>query len=256
MDDASGFKAVVQSLLNDAASADFTIICGGNEYKTHQFVLKCHSPYFIKLISSGFKESKTYTVELSDNETAVDVMIHYFYNFDYPNKHSVNATVADILNFHASIYLIADKYQVGDLMNLAVRKFGLALKDAVKQKVNPMPAMHTLLSTTPAIDTHCMNLMTTFWLIAGPELVGTHGKDVVDKFLEDTPELAMGLIKRYTHGREGLGVTSEYYCKCGTEVVKNGTSIMLYPGCDTCMHEAGETTLLRIGRLMASRRFW
>lgn len=92
-----------------------------------------HSRYFKRLCEGAFSESGERRVVLKgDSLAAVRAMIDYFYTFDYaePIINPVDRAAEDedpepraVLEAHAHVYALGDKYDIEGTSDLAVQKF-------------------------------------------------------------------------------------------------------------------------------------
>lgn len=97
--------------------ADLEIVRQERTWKVHKFCLCAQSEFFPRACSGNFMEGMESKIHLDDNDPeVVDAFIHYLYNFDYSDGFS--AIVLDV-----RVYVIADKYFVAPLKDLAARKF-------------------------------------------------------------------------------------------------------------------------------------
>lgn len=66
------------------------------------------------------QEAKASTIDLSrDDPHALEILIHYFYNFRLPSPLTSNASTTPLPTLLVKIYAIADKYDVQPLLTLA-----------------------------------------------------------------------------------------------------------------------------------------
>lgn len=76
------------------------------------------------------QESQRGVLELQeDDPDAVELMMHYCYNLDYTLSTATNPICS-----HASVCVVADKYDVPDLDKIAAQKFKHELKANAESK--------------------------------------------------------------------------------------------------------------------------
>ncbi|KAF2168999.1 hypothetical protein M409DRAFT_21010 [Zasmidium cellare ATCC 36951] len=123
----------------DAESTDFTIINGGQEFKIHKVILSLHSKYFDRLFKSEYKETSQNRISLiGDPPLAVSCMVQYFYHFSYkpepdtyteprpsisPTPTQADPLLPSLVQVHAYIYTLAEKYDIPGLKRLAKANF-------------------------------------------------------------------------------------------------------------------------------------
>jgi hypothetical protein len=135
-----------------------TITCGNDEYKVHKAIICPRSTFFAAACNGRFQEGKSGIVVLADDDPeAVELMIHYFYYFDYTtqaevqNKLTVETlrqassmspsatlaqhekalrdrfgafnTMAPSITVHSRVYALGEKYDIQGLKHLSLEKF-------------------------------------------------------------------------------------------------------------------------------------
>ena len=119
----NAFLNNLRALYNHGKYTDLLITCKGREWNVHKLCVCSHSPFFHSTCSGGFKEAKENAVDLSDDDPqVVETLIHYFYNFDYPDPTNGQNDVPPIV-LDVQMYIIADKYFIEPLKQLAIQKF-------------------------------------------------------------------------------------------------------------------------------------
>ncbi|CAK4000001.1 Hypothetical predicted protein [Lecanosticta acicola] len=115
---------------------DLVIKCQGREWKVHKTVV-CPQWEACDTAITKCKEGEDNVFELKpdekdpiagDDPQTVDAMIHYFYNFDYGDYGNGQQDVPGIV-LDIRVFLIADKYFITPLAELAVQKFEKRCKD-------------------------------------------------------------------------------------------------------------------------------
>ncbi|KAI7261653.1 hypothetical protein KC345_g9685 [Hortaea werneckii] len=196
----SHFRAAAERLFKAGDSADFTLICGSDKYPVHRLLLSLHSVYFQKLFDTQFKEALTRECELHDDHpAAVALMIKYFYSFDYATDADDDELFADPLVMHAHVYVVADKYGVEDLKQLACRKFTDLVPEIVPQNLDPTAAIRLIYTATPDQESNKLRkVATTAWCLLSHQIVDYVGQAAVDRLLRNVPDLAVDIAHQYS----------------------------------------------------------
>ncbi|KAF2681496.1 hypothetical protein K458DRAFT_444693 [Lentithecium fluviatile CBS 122367] len=112
---------------DDAQFADLVVRCRDDEYHVHRVIMCSHSQWFAKVCAKAALETGLQTIDLSaDDPDAVDAMLQYCYQLDYADKFlglSSAGYVIYTLSPHIDIYLLATRYSIPGLQQLAVEKF-------------------------------------------------------------------------------------------------------------------------------------
>ncbi|KAK4697750.1 hypothetical protein P7C71_g375, partial [Lecanoromycetidae sp. Uapishka_2] len=133
------------SILTKSLDLDLKIICEGVEMPVHKNVVLAQSKPLKAMFNHDFKESKDNTIRIKDDSIdAVTCMVEYFYRSDYPelNREEYFAYwegtpssggeerfIAeanfdeDRLHHHISVFVLADKYDIPGLGQLATKKY-------------------------------------------------------------------------------------------------------------------------------------
>ncbi|KAK4550259.1 hypothetical protein LTR36_003226 [Oleoguttula mirabilis] len=118
--------AKLAGLQGDEALTDFVIICGEREWKVHRVILTLHSPVLAKAITGAFKESAERQINLSEEHPdCVDALVCYAYKLQYslPDAGQGDVDHLDSLSFHVKVCVLADKYDIPHLKQMAIEKF-------------------------------------------------------------------------------------------------------------------------------------
>ncbi|RMY90843.1 hypothetical protein D0861_03435 [Hortaea werneckii] len=179
----SNFKAAAQRFFEAGKSVDFTLICGSDKYPVRRLLLALHSVYFQRLFHNDFKEAISGECELHDDHpAAIALMVKYFYSFDYATDASTDNHFANPLEMHAQVYVVADKYGVEDLKQLACRKFTDLVPDIVPQNLDPTDAIRILYTATPDQESNKLRKVAmTAWSLLSHRIVGYIGQAAVDR---------------------------------------------------------------------------
>ncbi|KAI6801856.1 hypothetical protein KC361_g1491 [Hortaea werneckii] len=157
----SNFKAAAQRFFEAGKSVDFTLICGSDKYP----------------------EAISGECELHDDHpAAIALMVKYFYSFDDATDASTDNHFANPLEMHAQVYVVADKYGVEDLKQLACRKFTDLVPDIVPQNLDPTDAIRILYTATPDQESNKLRKVAmTAWSLLSHRIVGYIGQAAVDR---------------------------------------------------------------------------
>ena len=102
---------------------DLTVTCKDREWNIHKAVAYGQSAFFQKALTGNYTEAKSNQVLLKDDDAnLVDAMVHFFYNFDYPESDEEQTGIPPIVQ-DVRMYAIADKYFVRALQKVAQQKF-------------------------------------------------------------------------------------------------------------------------------------
>ncbi|KAK4550260.1 hypothetical protein LTR36_003227 [Oleoguttula mirabilis] len=137
MADDKAIKSLIDGLAttqNDTSLADFVIVCEEQRYSVqHRLILALHSPVLAKTVKGEFKEATKRKVDLSDDgPLCVKALVHYFYALSYTLPDLDRHDEALILNHHVKMCIMADKYDIQPLKNLAISVFKGAAKDIAR----------------------------------------------------------------------------------------------------------------------------
>jgi hypothetical protein len=106
----------------DERFSDFTIACEGREFKVHRCFIAAHSKFFDKACSGMFTESQQRRIDLKeDDPSMVELMVRFFYTFDY--DYPLARADVSALALHIRVYIIADRYEVLHLKSVAFKNF-------------------------------------------------------------------------------------------------------------------------------------
>ncbi|KAM3416654.1 hypothetical protein BST61_g8245 [Cercospora zeina] len=118
----------VSGLFSNSKFSDLTIECEGRKWAVHRAIICAQNEYFMKLCDGPFLEAgKKHVVLKEDSPDAVNALLRFFYKGNYEAKTSANAN-STALDQHVSVYVIADKYGVSRLTELATEKFKNSIK--------------------------------------------------------------------------------------------------------------------------------
>lgn len=157
-------------------------------------------------------------------------MINYFYKFDYETDLRDGA-FTDVLELHACVYAVADKYEVLDLKQLAMSKFAADAASVIAQTRNPLPAIKSVYSATHWSDKGLRDIVLQFWSAASGMVIKQQGPDAVEKTLQETPEFAVALAMKYC---TQPAVSYKSSCSCGWNWRNVGKALLHSRKCDRC----------------------
>ncbi|SMY22379.1 unnamed protein product [Zymoseptoria tritici ST99CH_1A5] len=108
-----------EELLNTGLFSDFTIICELNEYRVHKNVLFVHGGKFRELVERAHEAGKD-TLHVKQEAPAIfEAVLQYLYRLDFD---SPTLSEGAQFQFTALVYLMANKYDVQGLPELALAK--------------------------------------------------------------------------------------------------------------------------------------
>ncbi|SMY24764.1 unnamed protein product [Zymoseptoria tritici ST99CH_1A5] len=117
-----------------SVTSDFTIIADGLIWKVHRFVLAMHSDVLKAMCSGDFKEATEMTLDWSEyHEDVITAFVEYMYNFNYDAK-DYESAFSSTPAIHVHLAVLADKYNIPLLQNLAVTKVKATLEHKCKPK--------------------------------------------------------------------------------------------------------------------------
>ncbi|EZG02978.1 hypothetical protein H106_06508 [Trichophyton rubrum CBS 735.88] len=142
------FKQILKDLLRYGSYSDMEIVCNGFTFKAHRAVVCTQSDFFNAAFNGGFKEAKSRTVELPDDDSeTIERVLSFLYLQEYDEKGHLMALDSQItvapsstdgssarndeeqskttdagLN-NAQVYVAADKFGIPLLQALAAEKF-------------------------------------------------------------------------------------------------------------------------------------
>jgi hypothetical protein len=153
-----------------------------------------------------FKETQQRKIDLEEDDLSmVELLVKFFYTFDYDNTPA--NTEMSALGLHASVYTIADKYEVLALKSTALARFkevlvefydvGEVMVEATRDLTGFLPP--------PTCDTTLHDLVVEAWIIGGEVLSQDIGEEeVLSLFTEMTwlsTAFATRMLARSKSGR-------------------------------------------------------
>lgn len=116
----------LHSLRDQEQFADFTIICGAEEYKVHRVVISSRSRYFRSACSRNFKEGDSARIELQgEDEEIIGSLVHYLHHLeiDVPESRDLDESIVwprsmqETVFYLIDLFIAADKYEVQGLVD-------------------------------------------------------------------------------------------------------------------------------------------
>ncbi|KAF7185948.1 hypothetical protein HII31_12821 [Pseudocercospora fuligena] len=144
--------------------SDFKIVCNGREFPVHRFVLSLHSDVFKRACVSPFMESSKRAISMAqDHETdEIRALVEYMYKFDY----SEPSDMEEAVQFHVQMAVLADKWDVRGLKELATKKFTSmlnphwsALVPAIKAAYTSQPIIAEMCKAVVKVAAESMDVM-------------------------------------------------------------------------------------------------
>ncbi|KAI7207905.1 hypothetical protein KC333_g9322 [Hortaea werneckii] len=225
--------AALESAGGDCIAADFTIFCGDKEYKVHSLVFELHSPVLAKAANGVFKEAKEKRMDLSvDGRACVDALVSYLYTLKYTTFPSDERPWdhAKVAEYHVRMCVMADKYDIKPLKNMAIQAFNDKIKSEAAI-IELSKAARTAWEATPATK-EIRAAIVEYGISNG--LLSTKGTNELSKTMLAYPEFALdytkALERRVKKHEEGvLLLTSfemRYYCPGNSEDECEATMVL------------------------------
>ncbi|KAJ4137127.1 hypothetical protein NW768_002707 [Fusarium equiseti] len=217
--DPAGFGPNLTRFYNNKDLSDAIIRCEDKEFAVHKLVLCSHSEYFIKQFSGQWTESVDGIINIADFDvTVVEAMVHFMYHrgYDVPSEQSAMA-------FHATVYQIADKYNMQSMKQHARSRFSTVAVELEGWDEVEFPNIISLVwSTTLPNDRGLRDIVSA---TSVKNLAGLLNKDTfIDELTANGP-FAVELIRIQS---ERLKKIERYHCgKCEYAFDFGGTDIIL-----------------------------
>ncbi|MCJ1438124.1 hypothetical protein MMC27_007511 [Xylographa pallens] len=113
----------LHKLLNNSDYSDFTVKCGTKTWRIHRAIVCSRSKYFKRACDGDFKEAREAILTLVDEDPAlIEEMLLYLYTMQYPQT-PLSLRKAKDMVLDAKMYSIADKYDLPDLKQKALKAF-------------------------------------------------------------------------------------------------------------------------------------
>ncbi|KAF1998968.1 hypothetical protein P154DRAFT_523594 [Amniculicola lignicola CBS 123094] len=213
--------AGLQKHFADARFSDLIVRCRDDEYHVHRVILCSHSQWFAKVCATASPVRQPYTdlsiqsthpsqttesqcIDLSaDDPDAVDAMLQYCYQLDYADKFlglsSAGYTIYT-LSPHIDIYLLADRYAIPGLKQLAIDKFesrAIVLSKVEVNKDKFFQAIRVIYASTRAGDDGLRRVAVRLCADHSEKYILQGGKTAarVFKLMDDIPAFRMDFIK-------------------------------------------------------------
>ncbi|KAF2091241.1 POZ domain-containing protein [Saccharata proteae CBS 121410] len=169
------FEASDSKLLSSGEFSDVVLKArNGDVYHLHKAILCFRSPFFYKAMTSGFKESHTGVVNMSnDDPYIVNALVDYMYKGDYAaSQHNAKACldfcsinrIYRCIRFHIEMYCLGNLYVIPGLQDEARRRFAATLEKMAGNKVSVdfLSTVKAVYETTPEQDRGLRSLVIKF----------------------------------------------------------------------------------------------
>ncbi|RMY44211.1 hypothetical protein D0865_10709 [Hortaea werneckii] len=217
----------------DCIAADFTIFCGDKEYKVHSLVFELHSPVLAKAANGVFKEAMEKRMDLSvDGRACVDALVSYLYTLKYTTFPSDERPWdhAKVAEYHVRMCVMADKYDIKPLKNMANHAFNDKIESEVAI-IELSKAARTAWEATPATK-EIRAAIVEYGISNG--LLSIKGTNELSKTMLACPEFALdytkALERRVKKHEEGVLLPTSfemrYYCPGNSEDECEATMIL------------------------------
>ncbi|EGD96081.1 hypothetical protein TESG_03541 [Trichophyton tonsurans CBS 112818] len=170
------FKQILKDLFRDGSYSDMEIVCNGFTFKAHRAVVCTQSDFFKAVFKSDFKEAKSRTVELPDDDfETIERVLSFLYLQEYDdNGHLMTwdskvvvpssstdgssaksdekqAKTSDAGLNNVRVYVAADKFGIPLLQTLAAKKF-TRWANNTWDSMRFLPDIEEILTITPPHD--------------------------------------------------------------------------------------------------------
>ncbi|KAH8658921.1 BTB/POZ protein [Ilyonectria robusta] len=185
-------------LRENGVFADFEFTCDGHTIPVHRVIVCSQSPVFHAACIGKFKEASTRTYSLDSHSLPmVRRMVDFFYTGDYTGESEEDNTSEDaipILSIHATMFALADKYNMEELRVLSAKKYSENLKKN-PDVVNFLLSISEVYNSTPTYSRGLCDPALAFARERLPEfLTSSDAKEWFDEATADTPEFIKDLL--------------------------------------------------------------
>ncbi|TVY45333.1 Arm repeat protein interacting with ABF2 [Lachnellula occidentalis] len=235
--------------------SDMTIICKGKTFKVHQCIVCLQSKPLAAAMDGKFKEGPSKEIDLEDDQPEiVEKMLSYMYTSDYsdgpdstepgstPSKSvpSASSTAVSSSNpsptsaslTNAQLFVIADKYDIQGLKELAKKKYEEVIADSWNS-ASFVASLKLLYEETLESDRALKD--------AAVKVAGQHAKELVDRgefaaLCIEHGQIGFDVLKSSIS--ESLSTTQSRRCaNCGAYTslpssIRNGTWYCYDCGCN------------------------
>jgi hypothetical protein len=194
-------------------------------------------------------------IELDDDKfEAIRLLVDYFYNTDYPATNTGMASFGGVLLLHANMYIVADKYEVLDLKEMAVERFGKAVPAAVKNE-SVAPVIELVFANTASAQDSMREFLVDVWPILSSFLRELGNDGAVHDLFAKVPEFTAAIALRFTKLGPTIGEQFALRCdRCSTASAPNAEHVFL-GYCRVC-RENLMSEVLKIVQVLKMKRFW
>lgn len=245
------FHGRLSNLHNKDDLTDFVIICGDRRWGVHRLVLALHSDVLGKACSNGFKvnqiriytswasltarqESREATVDLSADHQPeeIEALIEYMYTFNYsPGP----LGQSELVELHINMAVLADKYNIKGLQQLATDAFRLVLPDtAVSLAFAASRAYAAPIATKEICEAICAAVAKRTELLDNEE-----GKSLV-QVMEENGSFAVDVARKIAAARQSPTAKPRNVSTLTTKLCRNCHHAQQVQGepwqvtCDNC----------------------
>ncbi|KAL8783045.1 MAG: hypothetical protein Q9195_009499 [Heterodermia aff. obscurata] len=169
--------------------SDFTVFCGGREFRLHRSIVCPQSSFFATALDGSFVEAGNKVIRLLEDDPVVVMrMIQFLYTSEYDettqitvkqdnedgpkNDLMTQAEAYEHLACHVQLYAAADKYDIEDLKYLAKSKLEMSISGRWPIPFFPV-LVQGILNSTPPKDRGLREIITPICAEHIAELLST-----------------------------------------------------------------------------------
>ncbi|PPJ54557.1 hypothetical protein CBER1_06645 [Cercospora berteroae] len=198
------FYDKLSDLHNKDDLTDFVIVCHDHQWNVHRLVLALHSDVLSKACSSGFKESREKTINLSPGHQpeVIEALVEYMYTFDYSLD---NLDETETIGLHIDLAILADKYNIEGLHQMATYASKQLVPDAAAASL--AFAVSRAYAAPAATKEICQAICAT--VAERTELLENEEGKVLVQFMEENGSFAVDVARKIAASRQSPATGKE-----------------------------------------------